>query len=188
MIAFLIAFISSILLARQGKIIESTIILFVSLIQLNEYFFWENNSCNKNNILLSMVTVIILTLQIYVFSAQSLRLNKQTEFNFYMFIVICVTLSILYEIYINKYCTVKESNSYRLKWAYTSCKLFYLYCILYLFQGYFSNISGPYNVMIPTLLIASFYGIYKKSNFTDIIGSMWCFFSVIYGPIKLLEL
>jgi hypothetical protein len=187
LIAFLIAFISSILLAQRGKILESTIILFISFIQLNEYYLWENNACNKNNVLLSMITVIILSAQMYVFTKEHLKFNKKKKNpNIYLFIVICVTILLLYEIYKNNYCSIKEKNSHRLKWAVTYSSLVYLYCLLYFFQLAFYDLSSP--LVIITLIFGVLYAKYKKSSATDIIGSLWCFMSVIYGPANLLFL
>jgi len=196
--AFLIAFLSGMILITDNDYENRTIgivCILVSLIQLNEFFLWKNQSCDKINHIFSLLIICILYLQAIIIGS----FNKS-----YLNVLVSIIFTILfiyifYNGHINNVCTIKGIKSNRLEWGILiqdkhtggismAISLFGFLYILLLYS-YIIKVSYPIRKLTPiiTFIIAYIYSL-NKTNKLEIFGSMWCFLSIILGPIALLKI
>lgn len=129
-ITFSIAMVSSIYLYYRGTIKHdnidkffSIIVILIGLMQLLEYFIWKNQNCNYINHKLSLLILVILTLQPILGSAWYYHLfHKNTIFPYHVYLLYSIVFSIfgIYLIYwLNKtqLCSKPTKKSCRLHWA-----------------------------------------------------------------------
>lgn len=218
--AFLIAFVSGLILLTDNDYENRTIgivCILVSLIQLNEYFLWKNQSCDKMNHILSLLIICILYFQAIIIGS----FNKS-----YMNLVISIifTFVFIYLLYNgckNNVCTIKGIKSKRLEWGIfkenslepdsSYLTSLFGFCYILLLYSYIDKVSYPVRKMTPilTFIIAFIYSlgrsasasasqiegnqttsflVFPRTNNLEIFGTMWCFLSVILGPIALLKI
>jgi len=191
------AFLSGLILITDNDYENRTIgivCILVSLIQLNEFFLWKNQSCDKINHIFSLLIICILYLQAIIIGS----FNKS-----YLNVLVSIIFTILfiyifYNGHINNVCTIKGIKSKRLEWGIlipdkhtlesVAISLFGCLYILLLYS-YIIKVSYPVRKLTPiiTFIIAYIYSL-NKTNKLEIFGSMWCFLSVILGPIALLKI
>jgi hypothetical protein len=128
-ITFSIAAISSLYLYYKGRknnnkqdMLFSIIVMLIGLMQLIEYFLWENQTCNKINHNLSLLILVLLTLQPiigwnYYYSLYSKTTNTSHSFiKLYSIFFICVAIYILYWLNKERLCSTPSNDSCRLHW------------------------------------------------------------------------
>ena len=188
-------------------IIFASLIIPVSLIQLNEYYIWKNQECGTKNSFWSIIICLILFLQIisFVIVSNLIKYKKTNVLENYLFLFfIILAIGTIYILNKNKdkICSKPTDKNCRLEWG--SIKYLYnnnfilllnlLAIYLYFMYKFISNtfvkntmIIKNYYGMIGTIyaLVVSFY--LEKVNFFNIFGSIWCFIGAFSPLIYLLN-
>ena len=199
--AFLIGFVSGIILLNNNNKEDKyagIVCIMISLIQLTEFFLRNNQECNYTNHILSIIILVILYLQAVIFGYINLDTSNKNDTLIYNILFTIYTLSfiyILYNIYNKKQklCSLKDSTFYeksRLSWDVFKKNDTTIFSILYvlLLLLYASKLkSYPIRKITPfiTFILAYIYSSYNNHK-TNIFGTMWCFLSIILGPISLM--
>ena len=129
MITFSIATISSFYLYYKGTknnnkydMLFSIIVMLIGLMQLIEYFLWENQTCNNINHNLSLLILVLLTSQPiigwnYYYSLFFKTTNTSHSFiMLYSIFFICFAIYILYWLNKEILCSRPSKDSCRLHW------------------------------------------------------------------------
>ena len=198
---------------NKNDIYAAVLTFLIGLMQLIEYFLWDNQNCNIKNHYASLLIIVVLFLQgivanilfYYLYVQKEYVISKKT------FIIIGLlyfgfTIYLLQWLNKKKLCSKKSKNSCRLSWApYSELKnnklLFITHLVFYALMGLivFLNSSNTdliskypfrYSLLSITLIFSLFYTfIYEKGNILDLLnnadvfGSLWCFLAVGLGIV-----
>jgi len=147
LITFTISLMSSIYLLYNGiyknnknDILFGILVILIGLMQLIEYFLWNNQKCNKKNHMFSLSIIVVLYLQGIITSLAYYKLYPNNRFfksyitiPFYILYTI-FTGYLLYWLNSKKLCSKPSNKSCRLKWGpYTALSKNYLLFITHLF-------------------------------------------------------
>jgi len=206
LIAFSIGLVSFIILLYL-KIYNASIIVFdLFVIQLLEYFA-HTSIINKdqvmNNISSKLIFIFVL-IQPILYYLTSLITNKQyiiKNANDYLFILpIYIIICVLFYFYLNSknlfkttYLNDSCKSICRLSWDFFGynklISIIILLLYIAIFIAFWKNISLNYYSHI-LIVIAFIYTVFLtrdlKSIFS-IFGSIWCFLSVTYGPLVIMN-
>ncbi len=198
LISFLVGIITSILLIKFGdsrysdtnKVLQYFII-YISLVQLHEYFIWSDENCTSGLNKISSITLPVIVklqpvilgflLNYYVKSDNIISDSALSIIN------IVYTINALYSIsnYLNNQqsiCTYKNKFGH-LKWNWISNFDGYAYLILTLLN----TMNFWYNDNVKMMLIwISITLYYSKVIAPENIGELWCFSSTSTPLIALL--
>lgn len=138
--------------SKNGKLFSATIIL-IGLMQLLEYFIWKNQECNMTNHNLSLLVLVLITIQPILglnYYNYLFKSFNQTLVIVYSFVYIFLTTYIIKKLNKVKQCSKPTKESCRLHWD--SFKKFVKYfpkniCLLF-FVLYF----GPQLLMFFDLI------------------------------------
>jgi hypothetical protein len=191
-------------------------VFLIGLIQLNEFFLWQNQTCGLMNHLLSLSIIVILYLQCVImcmvyYTLYPVRVISSQIITLYSILYTCFTAYLLYVLNQSRLCS-KPKGSCRLAWApytYLSQKNPFLLLIHILFYfipffifvietvTYHLNDVLRYKVRYACLPVTFMLGVlfaFTKETFTftlshaDVFGSLWCFLSVVLGIVGVLHI
>ncbi len=164
---------------------------FVSLMQGIEYLLWENQKCNGNNKLISLLGMILNHLQPVILTVLILLLNKNLDKNtknkiigFTSIYIIIITFY-SFQFFNEKQCTIKNIHSH-LEWRWNDMEyreyvyLLFLFTLIYLFL--IGTPNKKYGKILAAITLISYlisFFIYKDQQ---VIGSMWCLFAS-FAPV-----
>ena len=172
---FIFGIISMIILLLLNNI-DYVIILFtftISLIQLMEYYAWNNINDKKIIYKLSIIGFFILFSQILLFNYRFLN-TKDRNIGLIIIIIFSIYLFI-YNYNNDKFKMVKgENNHFVWHWVDFPLPLFIIVIFFYIYPAISFNYILFILVLIP--LSISLYYYYKYKTF----GSMWCYIGNIY--------
>ena len=116
LIAYIIGLSSNIYLFLNSKNTDEKVIsltfLFVSQMQLFDYFFWKNKKCNKNNKLITKFAIIFNHLQpvvlFFLLKYFKYDINKYAIIIFYIYLIIGLIYTIKY--WPKNNCDIEDTN------------------------------------------------------------------------------
>jgi hypothetical protein len=191
-------------------------VFLIGLIQLNEFFLWQNQTCSLMNHLLSLSIIVILYLQCVImcmvyYTLYPVRAVHPMIVQVYIALYTCFTAYLLYVLNQAKLCS-RPKGSCRLAWApYTYLgkqhPFLLLIHILFYFIPFFIFVIETityhlndvlrYKVRYACLPVTFMLGVlfaFTKESFTfplsyvDVFGSLWCFLSVVLGIVGVLHI
>ena len=186
---------------NKNFIITGIAFIVICLMQLNEYFIWKNQNCDEKNSFWSIVIMIVLLLQVFVFYIcvkYYYNIKFYIDFLFIIFIILAIYSIIILVKNRKKLCSKPTKNHCRLEWAslkylYTNHKLLiiiasigYMLLLLLLSKKIkFETNSFLLNHFLKiALLLSVLISIYlEKVDFFNIFGSLWCFITVFFPMI-----
>lgn len=215
---FLLSSLLSCYLIFNGYLIKNNNDVFIGILsftigimQLLEYFIWNNLDCNIINHYLSLIIIFVLYLQptISYFSYIYLFNNFKPFNKYFIYVILLYSLFIIYLLYYfnNNYnlCSKPSKKSCRLVWSpyeifsktfyniflSSIFHLFYFGIIFYIYSKREKNRNiSLTSIFLPfTFVIAFFYSFYFENiNFNDIFGSVWCFMAVFLPLIYIIKI
>jgi len=189
-IAFSVGMIGSILVYSMGKIydkIGGLWFMFVSCMQLVDFFLWRNQTCNRTNYITNIVGIILNHLQPIVLGIIILFVNTELSYQdvktilYILLVYICTMVPYTWQCIVKTQCTLKNNNNHMdWKWNSMHAAIFvyfvYLVTLFLLFYWFVPVYGFLYAFAVVCTLIFSII-FYNKE-----IGNMWCFFT-IFLPI-----
>ena len=183
---------------NNDDIASGVLLLFISFMQLIEFYLWINQTCNKVNRLMSLLIIVLLWAQpLSLYISSTILNNKNPPVYHYILITIwCVgcALWLISGYQKNKMCSLADKDTCRLIWeplvdlfennTLLAIILFILYFTVYIISPC-KKLSNYFYVLIPSILISTIY--YKKEKFYSIFGSVFCFTGVFFGIFRLLN-
>ena len=173
---FIYAIISFFIVIGFNKlpIITSIISLFVSLIQLYEYFAWKYIHNEKIIYYLSIFGPLIILLQLLLISYSNF--NDKTELIITISLIFIVGIIwMIYNYYNDKFdMKVGENGHLIWYWVDTPLIIMILVFLLYLYPMIRNNNIYTF-IFTSVVLLISLYYYYKYKTW----GTMWCYFSNI---------
>lgn len=156
--------------------------LFVGQMQLFDYYFWQNQKCDKaNNIMTKFAigfnhyqpSVLFFLQQAFGFSQSILALIVLGAYSLY---------SMIYNLKAFKKvnCTLPKNGS--LEWAWTDLDgnyIFYPLFVLYLVVASFNFTSRPVQLAAALVSIISFLVANKRTILNIHMGRAWCYFAAL---------
>ena len=179
---FLIGSISGLILIIQNMKFIGMKLIFVSLVQLAEYFMWTDLKCvNGRNQFGNFIGIISLLLQLV--GANFISKGSTPVNILSLFIYLYVLIKYIY----NKTPCSIEGYKGHLKWGFVSSltkKEAQLLTMHYLINVYFQPNETPYTIILYSLLLLYTINI-TGNNIYDVNywGSYWCYLSNMIGPI-----
>ena len=171
---FIYAIISFFIVIGFNKlpIITSIISLFVSLIQLYEYFAWKYIHNEKIIYYLSIFGPLIILLQLLLISYSNF--NDKTELIITISLIFIVGIIwMIYNYYNDKFdMKVGENGHLIWYWVDTPLIIMILVFLLYLYPMIRNNNIYTF-IFTSVVLLISLYYYYKYKTW----GTMWCYFS-----------
>jgi len=188
--AFTIGVIGSILVVSLGKIhdkIWGYWFLFLSLMQMIDFFLWRNQTCDNNNYIISILGIIFNNLQPIVLGILILVINTKLSYQdintilCILFVYLCVIVPYSWQCIVKTQCTLKNHNNH-MDWKWNFMEYWIIVYFVYLMTCFllfywFVPVYGylfAYGTLF-TFIIS--YIFYSKE-----VGNMWCFFT-IFLPI-----
>ena len=173
---FIYAIISFFIVIGFNKlpIITSIVSLFVSLIQLYEYFAWKYIHNEKIIYYLSIFGPLIILLQLLLISYSNF--NDKTELIITISLIFIVGIIwMIYNYYNDKFdMKVGENGHLIWYWVDTPLIIMILVFLLYLYPMIRNNNIYTF-IFTSVVLLISLYYYYKYKTW----GTMWCYFSNI---------
>ena len=204
--AFIFGMIFTGLLISKKKYNYALFNCAIVFMQLFEYFghisLDENNS--KLNTIISGLILTLVFLQpliyIYAFRIKSYKFNEINLLTMSILLFVCIYLLFIYNLiksntlsisYFKPGCT----NYCRMNWKFFGEKLYlsipFFIMYFYLFIYFMPKTTTSYynNLFAYTLALSILYMIFVDRfkgliNYYSAFGSIWCIFSVIYGPLS----
>jgi hypothetical protein len=180
-VTYIIGMTGCLLLYQKQFYVESLFLAFVIQMQLIEYFMWNNQPCNSQNITITKYGIVLNHLQPFVlwflvYLFHSKQLNQ--SINIYMAVFGMITLFCIVKLLNNAECTtVTEFSKPYLYWSWNY--YFYPYhnhyYVAFLLSFILLTVYGTKSSHIFGLIV--FLGfissslIYRHKRLT---GSMWC--------------
>jgi hypothetical protein len=192
LITFIIGILGSIRLYNLGYKSEAFFFAWVVLMQLIEYFLWNNQECNNINknitnigMLINHLEPVILWIAILYFNENKLPAWINAYMLIYLVLTYIYTKALLKNKNKNKKLectTVTEESKPHLHWQWNFGKngiLFYTYFLvgLVLLSMYGLN-KGFITALLALLSFGLSYYIYGNKK---AVGAMWCF-AASFGP------
>lgn len=161
----------------------ATFFIFISLIQLMEYFMWKDIKCETGeNYVASIIGPLINLLQpVVMFAIYCYFLNSNVNNNTLSCIIganiiYCIYVLYLYENYLNdknNLCTkVNEDNHLTWNWLKNYKSALYVFFLLLNSIPFLS-----YNEIIVSIVMSIATLIFSQTNYKKNIGELWCFAS-----------
>lgn len=186
--AFIVGMAGSMLVYSLGEIydkIYGIFHMFISFMQLVDFFLWRNQTCDAYNYIISITGIILNHLQPLVLGLLILYYNTRLSYQDKIMIlcILCIYLCVIIPYswqYINKtQCTLKNSNNHLdWKWNWQKYHVFaYGAFVLTLLLLYFRFVP-VYGKLFAIIAVFSFISsaiIYKNE-----LGNMWCFYSLLF--------
>ena len=184
LIAFFVGIFGSSLLYNLGTtndIIYSLFFAYVSLMQLIDFFLWRNQTCNKTNILISNIGLILNHLQPIVLGLLLLyykNIPNGELIYFILFVYLLFMIPYSKQYFNDPQCSLKNVENH-ITWSWNNKKdhilmyCVYLLILLLLCICGFEKNYGLYAAFIALFTIVISIIFYSKN-----IGSIWCFFTV----------
>ena len=213
--AFLLGIGSSVYLFYRGKtqgtkedIIAAWLSILLVSMQLLEFFLWRNQKCDQVNRNLSLLIVVILWLQPFLYYwvcyyyDGSLPASRKISDRILLLFWCLLAFVFFYINYERKdLCSLKDKKSCRLTWdpmIYIYKTHFWLFLItaimyIWMFRLYPLKSDKQYlltgRVSLLSLLFAILLSIYLKGpDFTGIMGSIYCFIGAFWGFFRIFGL
>ena len=193
-ISYFINISSCLALYKYAKSKEMTLIaiffLFVGQMQLFDYIFWKNQSCNFINTITTKIAIvfnhfqpIILFLLLYYFG---IKQSGFTESIFYLYLVIGLiyTLNMFNEVS----CTLKNGDNV-LDWQWNKgvgSTTTYALFLAYLTMASLSLPSPFLKYLLAFCNIFTFYISTKTSIFSKTVGRIWCYYASLLPVLFLI--
>lgn len=180
----------------------ATILLLISLIQLNEYFIWKYFKSKTYNYYFTLMIAFIITLQIVIsYTMSESELSPQQKERHHVvrkvMLVLMITFVILsgifiYNVYKNNnkssLTSIVSKESCRLLWGMHRTKnsipisiigtiAVVLYCVLLSYSLYITDNYDIMVVILGSLLMVFLYNLWYGISFSQNYGSVWCFMS-----------
>ena len=194
-ISFLFGFIGGSLCILLDKPIDKIVgyfFIFISLMQLVEYFLWDHQICNNYNQKLSILGMIlnhfqpiVLAILIYIFNKDLSHKNRliiAILTIIYIILIIPYSMQFLYNKNKNLSCTMK--NKRHLYWKWNTLNYYRFIYIYFLFTFVSFALLGlptiKESIVFSIIAVLSFltsYIFYDKS-----VGALWCYY-VVFIPI-----
>ena len=184
-------------------IISGVLLLSIASMQLIEFFIWLNLDCSTVNQIMSILIILLLSLQpliyygiCYYFNSNILSNDTKIKHLIIIILGIIASFSMIAISIKNRkeICTLPDKRTCKLAWGnlvYFSKKYtwliilaVFLYVLIFIIapNPKHSNYFFRDNIMRMLLIFAiiiTFY--FKRFNFYTIVGSLWCFLCVFYG-------
>ena len=196
-ITYGIGTVTSIMLYKRNNIslkINGILFLFVTQMQLIDYFIWKNNKCNKFNLDVSHIGTILNHFQPVILYIAIKYFNKKLDDKRKIILdaVFVIYLASLLHYSKGIYplaCTevTPESDPYlKWDWNYKKNASFYLIfmAVIVLFQ--YIGLEKPYNIFITLAIIISIIGTKMITKDKKAFGLMWCWFSAFLPLILII--
>lgn len=182
LLSFSFGLICSIYLYLYDKTNENIVIalfyIFVSLMQLIEYFLWKNINCTSSNVIISNIGLILNYLQPFILF---LLCNKYLSKNNLIDLNIIKLINFIYIIYIlkiykshttnKKLCTTINSKNH-LEWAWVYN---FKNDLIYHFIMWFNIINFSNNKkVLHSIIVGYIFLLISFLKFKDNIGEFWC--------------
>lgn len=172
-------------------------IIFVSLMQLIDYFIWSDLDCKKGtNKIATFLGPIFNYLQPVIFAILTnyyLKSNNIIPMNYIILFNTVYVLYLLYILYIihkkSNYCT-KQGNSGHLNWPWKH--YFWLYAFFIISFINYTNFINNKNIL--TLIIISYIILLLSiTKVKEAAGELWCYFVpslpfVLFGMQKIFNI
>lgn len=191
-------------------------VLLIGMMQLIEFFLWQNQTCSLVNHLFSLSIIVLLYLQGAVlcnvyYTLYPVRAVHPVIVQVYIVLYTCFTVYLLYVLNQAKLCS-RPKGSCRLAWApYTYLNkhnpfLLWMHLFLYFIPFFFFFVETMtyhlddlfrYKVRyacLPVTFAIGLFFVYTKDFFTsplshaDVFGSLWCFLAVVLGIVGVLHI
>jgi len=185
---FLIGIIGSLRLFYLNYKAEAIFYAWVVLMQLIEFFLWRNQPCNKTNLILTNIGMLINHLEPIALWVGIILFSKKELPSFVnILLLLYLVLTIYYsKVFFNKNkieCTTETpESSPHLHWKWNYGQSYVIYYAYFLFCLVILSIFGLSNGTINAfIVVASYlisYAIYADKHS---VGAMWCFFAA-FGP------
>lgn len=206
LIAFSIGFISWIILLFLQINNASVIVIYLSLIQLVEYFAHISliNKDKSLNVITSKSIFFITLFQPLIYYIASLLTKTEYSFKYandYLFLIpIYIILIIFFYIYLNNnklfkitYLNNSCQNVCRLSWDFFGYNtlftifvfiLYFAICIIFWKK---MTLDFYARILIIISIIYTLFLSRKLKSIFSIFGSIWCFLAVTYGPFVIIR-
>ena len=196
-ITFTVGIITSILCIRLNTITDKIIgyfFLFVSQMQLIDYFIWNHQKCDSYNKFLSITGMIFNHLQPVMLGIIVLLLNKNIQHKQWIIMIILLYLSVIVPHSIkflksgDLECTLQNIETKNLLWNWnfiTKHLNVYIYIVFTLSIAFISILGFPtlkqgvYFAILAIITFVSSRFLYPKKS----IGALWCFY-ILYGLLS----
>jgi len=164
--------------------------LFVGQMQLFDYIFWLNNSCNllnkittKTAIIFNHLQPIILVLLMFIYG---FNVNNFTQSIFIAYVLMSLLYN--YDALKNVDCTKSENNL--MKWKWNNRKLNGFYYALFLLLLVLVGLNLPnrrIGILFSFLSVLSFFVATKRPILNISIGRIWCYYASLF-PLLLITI
>ena len=206
LIAFSIGFVSWIILLYLKLYNSSIIVLYLSIMQILEYYAHISiiNKDNDTNIITSKLIFIFALIQPILYYTSTLLTKGKYYFNNankYLFLIPCYFLFlVIFYFYLNSKNVFKTTylndtcdTICRLSWDFFGYNkiftiiafIFYIFICLIFWKKY----ALVYYAHV-LILISVIYTLFLSRDIkvlVSIFGSIWCFLAVTYGPLVILD-
>ncbi len=183
-LTYLFGMSGSIYLFNQNYIVESIFFIWVIQMQLIEFFLWNNQNCNSDNINVSKLGLVINHLEPIILWIAILLYSSKTLPNYInLFMLVFIYFTINYTTYsIEKQnCTlVTEQTKPHLYWSWNnqkgSIEYYQLFIVALNLLCFFGLENGITSAMIMNVGYTISYILYKDKN---TVGAMWCYYAAL---------
>jgi hypothetical protein len=185
-IAFSVGMIGSILVVSLGEIhdkIWGYWFLFLSLMQLIDFFLWRNQTCDNNNYIISILGIILNHLQPIVIGILILLINTNLSYQdvrsilYLLLVYICTIVPYTWQCIAKTQCTLKNHNNHMdWKWnsMYAAIFVYFVYLMTcFLLFYWFVPVYGMFFAFVTLFTFIISYIFYNSE-----VGNMWCFFTM----------
>jgi hypothetical protein len=162
--------------------IVSLFLLFVGQMQLFDYMFWKNPSCNIINQITTKAAISVNHLQpIVLFLLQTFYGIKQSSFSL---IILClyIGVGIFYNIKAFSTVTCTKPVEDILKWSWNELPgnyIYYLLFIAYLVVASFNFKDTVFQLFSAFVSILTFFIAHKTPVLNKSVGRIWCYYAAL---------
>jgi len=206
LIAFSIGFVSWIILLYLKLYNSSIIVIYLTIMQILEYFAHISiiNEDNNTNIITSKLIFIFALIQPILYYTSTLLTKGKYYFkdaNKYLFLLPCYVLFlVIFYFYLNSKNVIKTTylndtcdSICRLSWDFFGYNkiftiiafIFYIVICLIFWKKY--ALAYYAQVLILISLIYTLFLSRDIKSMLSIFGSIWCFLAITYGPLVILH-
>jgi hypothetical protein len=186
-IAFTVGVIGSIFVYSLGKVYDKILglwFMFISCMQLVDFFLWRNQKCDLINYITSIAGIILNHLQPIVLGIIILCVNTELtnqDIHYILWILLaylCVIVPYTWQCIEKTQCTLKNENNH-MDWKWNRFEYHNIAYFVYLLVCYllFFGFVPVYGILFARVNLLSF--ILSFFIYGNEMGNMWCFFSVL---------
>lgn len=194
LLGYIINNISSILLYNisnnaQYKVM-ALFLLFVGQMQIFDFGFWKNQSCNSLNKFITKIAIAFNHLQpIVLYLLQTLYGFKQSAFSLTILLLYIVFgIFYNYEAFSEINCTLPVNGVMKWKWNFLSGKnIYYLFFIAYLAIASFNFKDILFQIVSLSVSLLTFIIAHKTPVLNISTGRIWCYYAA-FMPLVFLGL